>query len=112
MTEPAAQYVSKDEILADALLGEDLEVPGLGVVRVKGLNRVEAIAAGRAGDSMAIEAAMLAAGLVEPALTAEEAAAFQRAKPAKVVEIISDKITELSGLGKRAAKAAYKSVSG
>lgn len=100
-------YASADELLADGqLVADDVELPSGRVVRVRAITVAEVRAAkdGRAG--------ILAAGMVEPALTYEQASAWHDRAPAGDPVAALNRIQELSGMTPGAAKATYKSVSG
>jgi len=110
--------VSDDEDLKARLLKPrlpeaDVEIPGVGTVRVRALNRKEAVHVQEATDSEEKDRRLLAMGLVNPmfmmpwpklhslgADPCEKCAAvgeLQEASPANELEPVSDKITELAG---------------
>lgn len=91
--------VDKASLLALTLPRETVEVPGLGSVTVRGLSRAEVVhlqVSCTTPDELENET--LAAGMVEPALSVEEAAGFRANAPSDVVRAISDPILALSGL--------------
>ncbi|PSL02884.1 hypothetical protein CLV30_109192 [Haloactinopolyspora alba] len=93
------------ELLFKARLPEgEVEVPGLGTVRVRGLSRDEVLAAQKADNTADLERRMLAAGMVDPALTVAEAGRWQMASPAGELEPVTQKIRDLSGMGDDASK--------
>ena len=98
------------ELLFKSRLGEaDVELPGLGVVRVRGLTREEMLHAPKAEDEpLLMERYMLATALVDPVLTQDEVARWQSVSPADEMTPLVHKINELSGIGKPAEKAAYE----
>jgi hypothetical protein len=102
--------VDKDLLLKPRLPEADVEVPGIGVVRVRGLNRAEAMQVQAAKGTEATERVILALGMVDPPLTEAEAGRWQRNAPAGEIEPVSRRIAELSGLFDGADKEAYKSV--
>lgn len=88
----------------------DVEVPGLGVVRVRGLSRSEVLSIQKIAGSgtLVIERKMLALAMVSPRLTESEVREWQEAAPAGELEPVTDKIQELSGMTEDSAKVAYK----
>ena len=102
--------MDKDLLLKPRLPEADVEVPGIGVVRVRGLNRAEAMQVQAAKGTEATERVILALGMVDPPLTEAEAGRWQRNAPAGEIEPVSRRIAELSGLFDGADKEAYKSV--
>jgi hypothetical protein len=94
----------------------DVEVPGVGTVRVRGLSRAEVMEV-RSGvkdeaDAVkriaAIERKMLALALVDPVLTEAEVGQWQTASTAGEMEPVTDKVQELSGTHEGSDKATYK----
>lgn len=75
------------------------EPPGSGgTVNVRGLSRAEVVALQALPTRDALENATVAAGMVEPALTVEEATAWRAVADNETVRVVSDRILELSGL--------------
>lgn len=100
------------ELLFKSRLPEaDVEVPGVGTVRVRGLNRGEALSIQNVKDGpgmvAAMERKMLALALVDPVLTEAEVGQWQKAATAGELEPVGDKVSELSGMTPGAAKEAY-----
>lgn len=105
--------MDKELLLKPRLAEEDLEIPGVGVVRLRALSRAEAVEArerNRTGDEPgdvdvdAYEADMIAMALVDPAMTAEEVARWGEVAPAGEWVLVVEKVRELSGTGEEAAK--------
>lgn len=94
----------------------EVEIPGKGTVRVRALSRAEVMKAtsgirseADAFDRQAeLERKLLAAAMVDPALTEAEVGQWQEASTAGEIEAVIDKVQELSGTAQGAAKAAYK----
>lgn len=83
----------------------EVDLPGLGTVTVRGLSRWEMIKVfGLDGKRHRQEQLAISLGLVDPQLTEAEVAAWQKAAPSDEVELVAQKINELSGIGKGAAK--------
>lgn len=101
--------MDKELLFKPRLAEDDVDVPGVGTVRVRGLNRIEAMQVSSAGGPEAIERRMLAFGMVDPKLTEDEVKEWQRASAAGEMEAVSARIAELSGLSPGAGKETYKS---
>lgn len=101
--------MDKELLFTPRLSEESVEIPGVGTVRVRALSRGEALRAQSAKGVAAIERAMLALGMVDPALTEDEVKRWQEASPAGELEPITRVIQRLSGMEAGADKAAYKS---
>ena len=86
----------------------NVDIPGLGPVRVRGLNRAEAMMVQEAKGTEATERRILALGMVDPPMTEFQAGRWQKAATAGEIEPVSRKIAELSGMLDDSAKEAYK----
>lgn len=82
----------------------DVEVPGIGTVRVRGLSRLEAMHMQAAKDGPARDRRLIALGMVNPAMTEAEAGQWQRASTAAELEPVTKKMQELSGMLADSAK--------
>lgn len=83
----------------------DVDVPGYGTVRVRGLNRIETMGIQRIDDHAERERHMIACGLVDPPFTLDEAAEWQRVTTGGgELEAVTRRIGELSGLVEGADK--------
>lgn len=102
----------KARLLAPRLPEGDVEIEGVGTVRVRALTRAELLQAGRLESKgpAAMERYTLACGMVDPAMTQDDVAAWQQASPANEMNAVSERINELSGISAGAAKEAYKSL--
>jgi hypothetical protein len=100
--------VDKEALFTPRLPEDDVEVPNVGTVRVRGLSRIEAMHVQAANGTEATERRMLALGLVDPKLTEAEAGKWQDASPAGELEAVTDRIAELSGMKPEAVKEAVK----
>jgi len=102
--------VDKASLFAGCSLEEaDVELPGIGTIRVRTLSRMEAM---RVSDTKTVEATerlMLHLGMVDPALTESEVGQWMKVAPSRMLEPVSRRIGELSGMLEDSAKAAYKS---
>lgn len=106
--------MDKAALLAPRLEEDDVDIPGVGTVRVRGLSRYEVMVSqrGNKGGTIAVERVMLRYGMVDPILTEDEVAEWQKASPAGEIEPVARRISELSGLRQGADKEAYKSLPG
>lgn len=102
--------MDKDLFLKARLPERELDVPGVGTVRIRGLSRAEILAAQALTADGAMERFVVAAGLVDPQLTEDEVDVWRRNVTHGEVGLVFAVIEELSGLGEDAAKAEYKSV--
>lgn len=75
---------------------DDVEVPGVGTVRVRGLNRIEAMGIQAIGDTVERERHMLACALVDPEITLDDAETWQRVSSGGELEPVTLRIAELS----------------
>jgi hypothetical protein len=100
--------MDKELLFKPRLPEADVEVPGIGTVRVRGLSRAEALAMQKVEGTDAIERKMLAVALIDPVLTEAEVGKWQKASVAGELEPVGAKVQELSGMAEGAAKATYK----
>jgi hypothetical protein len=100
--------VDKKLLFKPRLPEADVEVEGIGIVRVRGLNRMEAMLAQAAADPAEIERKILSFGMVDPELTEAEVKLWQKASTAGEIEPVSSKIAELSGMLSSSAKEAVR----
>lgn len=112
--------MDKDLLLKPRLPEADVEIPGVGTVRVRGLSHQEVLIQRKAADddnvdgprALAMERKMLTLAMVDPAMTEAEVGEWQRTSPAGDIKLVFEAVQALSGLQEGAAKAAYKSVPG
>lgn len=103
--------VGKEELLNQSLPVDEVEIPGKGTVRVRGLSRAEALDELRKVDrsvSGAYECRLVSLSLVEPALTDDEVRLWRESSTSPELDVVLEAISVLSGMTKAAAKAAYK----
>ena len=99
----------KELLFKSRLPEDDVEIDGVGTVRVRGLSREEALRVSKfAGDVVAIERYIVSTALLDPVLTEDEVAMWQKASPGGELEPITDKISQLSGMNEGAAKETYR----
>ncbi len=106
--------VDKDALFAARLPQEEVEIPGVGTVLVRGLSRAELLLAGKHSEAGALvmERHMLHYAMVEPAVSVGDVERWQRAAPAGELQPLVDKVNRLSGIGKDIQKEAIKSLRG
>lgn len=103
--------VDKEALFKPRLPEEEVDVPGVGAMRVRGLSRAEVVDQLNEVDRSipgAFEARIVAMSLVEPSLTDDEVQRWRAASPPDEIGVVVDKINELSALTKQAVKDAYE----
>lgn len=92
-----SEIVSKDAFLKGHLPELDVEVPEIGTIRIRGLSRSESL---RSVDfeSAEREAQVLAWGILEPPLTADEAQTWRDNVTPAVANAVIHEILMLSGM--------------
>lgn len=97
--------VDRETFLKARLPERDVDLPGVGTVRVRGLSRAEAMRVRDLRDDLAAaEQLLVTLGLVDPALSAGDVAAWYEAAPAGEIDRLVGPIQELSALGEDAPK--------
>lgn len=106
--------MDKTALTARRIPEDDVEILGVGTIRVRGLSRWELLTAGRleSKGTIAMERAMLAFAMLDPQMTEDDIAAWQKNSQAGEIAPVIKKINELSGISREATKEAYKSVRG
>jgi len=104
--------VTREQLLAGGRLPEDkVDIAGVGTVTVRGLNRKEALAVRESGDDPSDqEPWIIHFGMVEPALSIDDAREWIKVAPAGELQELTVRIAELSGMAEGQAKDATKSV--
>lgn len=97
--------VSKEELLAKRFGVEEIEIPELGLFKLRPLTRAEALAIKDVEMPVALfEQRAISLACVEPALSEEDVASLQETLPAGLFEPLTDKIAAMSGMKKDATK--------
>lgn len=99
--------MDKELLFKPRITERDVEVDGIGVVRVRALSRAEATRFKGKHDVEILERQMLAVALVDPKLTEDEVARWQEVAPAGELQVVVDTIVELSGMKKDVGKQNY-----
>lgn len=83
----------------------EVEIPGVGTIKVRGLSRHEYIKGQQyADDALQQERYLLSRCMIDPAMTEADVAAWQKASDPQEINLVSLKVNELSGIGKGADK--------
>lgn len=104
--------IDREAFLKHRLGERTVELPGVGMVRVRGLSREEAFSLKKEKDTEAMERKLVLLGLVEPKLSAEDVAEWYAHAPAGEIDLIVGPIQELSALNEGAAKSDVPQVRG
>lgn len=100
--------MDKSALLADrvTLNSTDVDIEGVGTIRVRGLSRFELLIAQKKypDDTLKQERFILSTALVDPQLTEDDVAAWQRSSPPMEIDSVAQVVNRLSGIGKDAAK--------
>lgn len=88
-----------------------VEIEGVGTVTVRGLTRYEFAMLGKRYPEPCAEQeqATLALTMIDPEMTEDDIAAWQKASPATEINKVATEVNRLSGIGRGAEKEAYKS---
>lgn len=101
------RYASVTDLTSVGLEEADVQLPGGMVVRVRELSRAEVLRIRKeAGDdALKIERLSLVAGMVNPRMTVDEVAAWQRSSGVnRAIGVVQQRIQELSGMFEGAPK--------
>lgn len=102
--------MDKEKLLAkradtpSGLPEDDVEIPDVGTVRVRGLSRDEVFGVQQVKNTAAQERKIISLGMIDPEMTEIEVFTWQKNSPAGEMEPVADKIRELSGLKEDASK--------
>lgn len=103
--------ISKELLLKPRLEEREVDLPGVGAVRVRGLSRAETVRLGQLELGQA-DAFLLQRGLVQPALTPEEIDQWRDSVSADEIAPAYEMIAALSGIGPAALREAVLSFRG
>jgi hypothetical protein len=98
--------MDKSTLLGSVQETAEVELPGKGTVKVRGLTRYETALMTKKcqGDNDKIERFILATGMVDPQLTEDEVEAWQQIATAGEILKVATRINQLSGFSQGAAK--------
>jgi hypothetical protein len=96
----------KGALFTKRLNEDDYEIPGVATIRLRSVSRhlLLGMSDTEKISPLVAERKMLAAGMVSPAMTEEEAGRWQRAASAGEIAGVLNRIRELSGLAEGADK--------
>lgn len=107
------EFVSKTDLLKKRFGEEEVEVPGVGKVRVRGLTRGQALKIeGKEMQVAEMERFLISTAMVEPSLTEDEVEQWQNNTLAGELQGVVEAIVRLSGMEQAAGKAAYQQFRG
>lgn len=100
--------MNKSALLKARLPAQDIEIPGVGTVKVRGLSRDEVLSLRDKGMTTAAETErqILSLSLVDPALTEDEVGEWQKGSTPGEMEKVTDVVMRLSGLAEDSPKQA------
>lgn len=102
--------VTKEQLLASRLVEDDVELDGVGTVRIRSLSRYEVNELNdRDLKGLAFDCHFLSLGMVDPVMTPEDVEAWSRSATGPELGKVVKELLALSGLNSNAAKEAYKS---
>lgn len=106
--------MDKSKLLADrvTLNTEEYEIEGVGAVTVRGLSRFEFLVAQKKypDDMLKQERYTLSMALVDPEMTEDDIAAWQKASGPMEMNEVANVVNRLSGIGKGADKSGVSGV--
>jgi hypothetical protein len=106
--------MDKSKLTADrvSLNTEDVEIEGVGTITVRGLSRFEFLVAQKKfpDDNLKQERFILSTAVVNPELTEDDVAAWQRASGPMEINAVANVVNRLSGIGKGADKSGVDGV--
>jgi len=100
--------MDKDLLFKPRLPEDSVVLPGVGTIRVRGLNRVEALTVEKITDIAARERRIVSLGMVDPQMSEADVLTWAQAAPADELEQVALKIADLSGILPDSAKAMMK----
>ncbi len=91
--------MEKAKLFEPRLPTREVNIPGIGVITVRGITRFEQMVFSKAaaGDVSTFDRKQLAAALVDPEITEDEAERWMQAAPAGEISLVVEVIGELSG---------------
>lgn len=103
--------INKSALFTERLAREDVEIDRVGTVTVRGLSRAEVLLINKSmsgtPDPVVIERKFLAAAMVTPPITEDDAKRWQEAASVQEIQDVVEVVNRLSGIGKDAGKKTY-----
>lgn len=87
-----------NDLFKPRLPEEDIPIEGIGTVKIRALNRLEALSIEKISGTEATERAILVMGMVDPPMTDADVKRWQAASAAGEIEHVSRRIAALSGM--------------
>lgn len=103
-----AQLLAAREETSSGMPEDDVTIPGLGIVRVRGMNREETLSVQKIEDHAERDCHLTAIGMVRPRMSVSQVKAWNKRGTGGELEAVSRRIGELSGLIEGQAKAVYQ----
>lgn len=96
----------KSKLIADRVITktEEYEIEGVGTIKFRALSRMEIIESGKIDDHAEQERFILSKAMIDPQMSVDDVAAWQKASPGYEINYLAVAINRLSGLKKGAAK--------
>lgn len=107
--------VSKDQLLKPRIGEATVTIDGIGELHIRALTRAQALEVQKlhaSDDVLGGENLLISLGVVRPALTADDVAAWAEAAPSGELQAVSVAIARVSGMTVDSGKEAYKSAGG
>lgn len=98
--------MDKEALLKPRLPETEVDIDGVGTIRVRALTREEAIQVGDLKSTLDRERRMLTMAMVQPAMTIQDVQQWQRISPAAELEKVTTVIARISGMLPEEAKEA------
>jgi len=99
--------LSKTDLLRKRFGVEDVEIPGVGIVRLRPLSRAEVLELeGKEMPAAVAEQKLVARAMVEPKLTEDDVAQWQANSPAAEIQPVIEAIARMSGIEPNVSKEA------
>lgn len=89
--------VDKHALMAPRLPEDDVEIPGVGTVRVRALSRAEAMSVQRLAKKDQ-DVHTIALGMMDPPMSVDDVQRWAEASPAGEMEAVARRIAQLSGV--------------
>lgn len=106
------KMLTRDEILARKTGRGTVDLPSGGTVAIRALTRDECLAVRDAGNLRDGDTLLISFGMVDPALTVEDVAAWAQSDNGGDLVAVSNEISVLSKMAPRSGKEATKSTTG
>lgn len=108
MTVDREALLGKRHTTSTGFAEEDVEIPGLGTIRVRGLSRFEVLVIQKANDKgpAVLEQMLVSMGSVDPVLSDADVKQWQRVSVGEELEPVTAAIMRLSGMSGRPDKQA------